>query len=696
MGINQHKLFARLFFKPFFYVLFFTLIVFSSGQAFSNTPKLLPAPEFNQQCIKIVKTLERNHYLEKQLDNALSSIILDHYIQQLDSAKRLFTVHDISGMKQYKYRLDDELKQGNLDPAFQIYNLYLSRSIERFEFILSLTKNWQEAFDFTKDDSIIIDKDLRQWQPALSGLYASWRKDLKNHIILMHLDGEKKESIGERLEKIYTNRLKNLKKTNSTDVFAFFMNTVTQSFDPHTGYMPPRISEDFDMQMSLSLEGIGALLQTESDYTKVVRLIPKGPADKSNLLMPGDKIIGVGQGEEGEMKDVIGQRLDYVVRLIRGPKNTFVTLKIIPAKETSSTKTIRIKRDTVKLEDRSAKKHVITLTRNHTDYKIGVIEIPSFYRDFNAFRNKEQDFKSVTRDVQKIIVELEEEQIDGLIIDLRDNGGGSLTEAEKLTGLFIKTGPIVQVKSKALFLGGHSRPEPRYDKNPYIAYSGPMVVLINRMSASASEIFAGAIKDYKRGIIVGTRTYGKGTVQQIFPIGQGDLKLTISKFYRVSGESTQNLGVLPDISFPHLYDIDQIGESSLDNALPWDTINRVFYWAYPSLEPAHNKLAQNFENRSNTDPGVIFLKKRTQLVSKLKSETSISLNLKKREERKAKYSQMELDIENEYLKATGQETIEKLNQDDAQAVDVKKIILNQAHHVMADFIQFSKANNLSW
>jgi carboxyl-terminal processing protease len=305
--------------------------------------------------------------------------------------------------------------------------------------------------------------------------------------------------------------------------------------------------------MSLSLEGIGAVLQNEYEFTKVVRLIPKGPADKSNLLMPGDKIIGVGQGENGEIKDAIGQRIDTVVKMIRGPKNTFVRLKIIPSEKTDTTKTIQIKREKVKLEEQAARKDIITLSHpNNPPLKIGIIEIPTFYLDFNAYNKGDPEYKSTTKDVQKLLFELKQEDIDGLIVDLRDNGGGSLKEANDLTGLFLKSGPTVQIKTK-------NRISRLYDEDPSIEYSGPLIVLINRMSASASEIFAGAIKDYHRGIIVGARSFGKGTVQELQPLGEGKLKITSAKFYRVSGESTQNLGVVPDLQYPQLYKIEDTG-----------------------------------------------------------------------------------------------------------------------------------------
>jgi len=665
------------------------LLSFSSPLWANIGNTIKPKAEHSSQCVKIIRALERYHYLEKNLDDKMSSVILDRYLKRLDPRKQLFTLEDINSFKRYQFRLDNELKRGNLNTGFKIFNLYMARSKERLEYISLMIKTWEKELDFNKTDFMIIDNDLRQWKPNTQTLYSLWEKELKNHIISMILDDQEKSSIKDNLDRIYSNRLKRLLQTDSNDIFQVFMNTITASFDPHTQFFPPRASEDFDIHMSLSLEGIGAVLQTEYEYTKVVRLIPKGPADKSNLLMPGDKIVGVGQGKNGEIKDTMGQRIDHVVKLIRGPKNTFVRLKIIPAKKSDSTKTIQIKRDKVKLEEQSAKKSIITIDHNNKALKIGIIEIPNFYIDFNAYHKGEKDYKSTTKDVKKLLFELKEENIDGLIIDLRDNGGGSLKEASQLTGLFLKSGPTVQIKTKY-------RITRLYDDDPTIEYSGPLIVLINRMSASASEIFAGAIKDYNRGVIVGTRSFGKGTVQELQPLGKGKLKITSAKFYRVSGESTQNLGVVPDLKYPQIYKIEDTGESSLDGALPWDTTVRTSYNSYRKLQGIHSKIFVQYQKRSLKDPGLNYLNKRIEMISKLNSQTSISLNLNARKSRKKYYEQLELDIENDYLKAIGKDPIEKFDQDGAKTSDFKKILMNQTHLVMADFIDISSDFGFLW
>jgi len=678
--------------KYLFLILIFLFVhLLYSSPIWANTiaETIKATPEQSTQCVKIIHALERYHYLEKNLDNTMSSIILERYLKRLDPGKLLFTRDDIHSFKRYKFLLDDKLKRGNLDIAFNIFNVYVARAKQRLEYISSMIKTWEKDLDFNKNESMIIDNDLRQWQTSDHELRSLWKKEFKNHIISLTLDGQDNEIISDTLDKIYSNRLKRLLQTDSNDIFQIFMNSVTASFDPHTQFFPPRASEDFDIHMSLSLEGIGAVLQTEYEYTKVVRLIPKGPAEKSNLLMPGDKIIGVGQGSKGEIVDTIGQRIDHVVKLIRGPKNTVVSMKIIPAKKSDSTQTIQIKRDRVKLEEQSAKKKVVTIEQNNRNLKIGIIEIPNFYIDFNAYHRGDKNYKSTTKDVKKLLVELKEENIDGLIVDLRDNGGGSLKEANQLTGLFLKSGPTVQIKTKY-------RITRLYDDDPGIEYSGPLIVLINRMSASASEIFAGAIKDYHRGVIVGTRSFGKGTVQELKPLGKGRLKLTSAKFYRVSGESTQNLGIVPDLKYPQIYKIEDTGESSLEGALPWDKTIKTSYNSYRSLNLINKKLTTEYQQRSPKDPGLNYLNNRIGLITKLNSNTSLSLNLTARESKKKQYEQSELDIENDYLRSTGKEPIEKFDQEVMKSNDFKKILMDQTHLVMADFIDLSNHLGFSW
>jgi len=679
--------------SPYFrYLLILSLLLvfpFTIEKGFAQTPAIAPLKTHSIQCAKIVSALEQYHYLGKKLDKIISARIFDHYVKSLDPYRQLLTQEDMEVLGRYKYQFDRQLKNGVLTPAYDIFNLYLSRSTLRLEYILKLIKTWEKDMAFDLDDVMAVDNESRPFQKRPEELYPLWKNELKNHIITLKLDNQENARITDSLLKIYTSRLTRLAQTNTDDVFQLFMNSVTNSFDPHTQYFAPRVSEDFDIHMSLSLEGIGAVLQNEYEYTKVIRLIPKGPADKSHLLMPGDKIIGVGQGKDGEMKDTIGQRIDDVVKLIRGPMNTYVRLKIIPAKKADSTTTISILRDKVKLEEQSAKKRVVTLTRGTLNFKIGIIEIPNFYIDFAAYHRGEKDYKSTTKDVQNLLLELKQENIDGVIVDLRDNGGGSLKESNDLTGLFLKSGPTVQIKTK-------QRITRLYDEDPSIEYTGPLVVLINRMSASASEIFAGAIKDYNRGIIVGTNSFGKGTVQELKPLGEGKLKLTTAKFYRVSGESTQHQGVAPDLNYPQIYKIKDTGESSLEGALLWDTITKTQYKAYKQLDPVYQALLKEYQERVRHDPGMVYLKNRIEMTDQLNHQETLSLNLAQRRKKVDLYAARELENENEYRMALGKEPLKALDDDGIKLKDYKEIIMEQTQLVMGDFITVAARLGYTW
>nr|WP_319395187.1 carboxy terminal-processing peptidase [uncultured Desulfobacter sp.] len=642
-----------------------------------------------QQCVAIVNALERDHFTGKKMDGNMSAMVFDRYIKSLDPGRHLLTQKDLNAYQPLKHLMYKYLKTGNLVPAYEIFNLYQSRSAQRLEYILELAKSWQTQIDFSQNDTLVIDYEHKPFIQDMSGLKPLWKKELKNHIINLKIDKKSDDEISETLEKIYSNRLSRLSQTQSRDVFQIFMNAVTMSFDPHSQYFAPRLSEDFDIHMKLSLEGIGAVLQNEYEYTKVVRLIPKGPADKSQKLAPGDKIIGVGQGQDGEIKDTIGQRIDDVVKQIRGPKDTFVRLKIIPARKSNVTATISIKRDKVKLEEQSAQKKVVNVTSNDKKYKLGIIEIPNFYIDFDAYHRGDPDYKSTTRDVTRLLTELKKEKIDGLIVDLRDNGGGSLKEANDLTGLFLKYGPTVQVKTKF-------RVSRLYDEDPKIAYTGPLMVLINRMSASASEIFAGAIKDYHRGLIVGTRSFGKGTVQELKPLGEGRLKMTSAKFYRVSGKSTQHKGVEPDIWFPQIYRTKNTGESALDGALLWDHIDATRYSAYASLQPMIKPLDDAYKKRAEDSFGIKYLSRRIQLAESLSDQKTLSLNLTKRLETDSAFNQEELALENNYRRQKGEEPLASLEDIDPEKEEIKEILTDQAEYIAADFITLSRKIGYTW
>jgi carboxyl-terminal processing protease len=501
-----------------------------------------------------------------------------------------------------------------------------------------------------------------------------WRKRIKASALSLKLTKKEPAEIEKVLLRRFENQLTQLKQTKSQDVFQLFLNSLAELYDPHTSYLSPRNSENFNINMSLSLEGIGAVLQREDEYVKVVRLVTAGPADKQGDLKASDRITAVAQGDE-EWVDVVGWRLDEVVALIRGKKGTTVRLQVLPAKSVGEdeTKTIAIVRNKVKLEEQSAQKKVIEMVRDDQLYKVGVIDIPTFYLDFEAYRNRDFNYKSTTRDVKRLIAELREENVEGIVIDLRDNGGGSLREANALSRLFIDSGPTVQIRHANARVDREPKSRARY---PF--YEGPIVVLINRLSASASEIFAAAVQDYGRGLIVGARSFGKGTVQSFSPVTEGHLKLTESKFYRVSGDSTQHRGVIPDIAFPAMYDADEVGESALDNALQWDTIHAVQHRRYQVWDSLIPTLKAQHDKRVDTDPDFIYLADQIALAREAAERESISLNeatrIKQREEDKAK----QLAIENKRRKAKGLEPLASLNEEDEDENATEDVAANEA------------------
>ncbi|MFT6423020.1 MAG: carboxyl-terminal processing protease, partial [Thalassolituus sp.] len=557
--------------------LFIGLITFATIAVNASIPEIKPGTPFTpleptrEESIttqQVMSNLLRGHYERKRLNDDLSSQVLDTLLDDIDSTHSYLLQSDVKDFEQFRKTLDEALSRGNMKPAFYIYNRFQQRVNERLSFLLSELKENAGKYTFDSDETLNLDREEQPWATSPRELNDLWRKRLKNSILNLRLAGKEDDAIIELLTKRYQNQLNRVHQSKPVDAYQTFMNAVTRSFDPHTQYFSPRNSENFNINMSLKLQGIGAVLQTEDEHTKVVRLVPGGPAAKADNLEPEDKIVGVGQDKDGEIIDVVGWRLDEVVDLIRGPKNSTVRLEIIQGNDSTSgdSKIIAITRDEVKLEEQSAQKEVIEVIDNGETRRIGVIDIPTFYIDFQGRMENRPDYRSTTRDVRRLITELQEENIDGLMIDLRSNGGGSLEEAINLTGLFIPTGPVVQVR------GARGNVEVLQDLDPEVLYSGPMTVVVNRLSASASEIFAGAIQDYGRGLVIGGQTFGKGTVQSLRPLTEGQLKITQAKFYRVSGESTQHQGVIPDIMFPSLFDKEKIGESALTLALPWDTI----------------------------------------------------------------------------------------------------------------------------
>ncbi len=615
-------------------------------------PEILePTKEQSKTSVALMKKLKRYHYLDEEIDDSFSSKVFDNYLKMLDPGKVHFLESDISEFSKFRYSFDDDMKDGNLENAFFMYRRYNKRRKERLDYTMNLIEKGVDSMDFTKSESLVLEREDLPWLADMNAAKDLWRRLLKNEVLNRKLDDDKTEEITASLEKRYKNQLSLLEQINSEDVFKYFITAYTHSYDPHTEYMPPADSDNFEIHMRLSLEGIGALLRRDEDgYVKVVSLVAAGPAERGKELKPADRIVAVGQGKDGELVDVEGWRLDDVVDMIRGPKGSVVRLRVITdAADISKTRLISITRDTVKLEEQSAKKKIIEITRGEKNYKIGVIELPAFYVDFEAARSGDPDYKSSTRDVEKLLHELLSENIDSLIVDLRSNGGGSLQEANDMTGLFISTGPVVQVRDADddIMLVR--------DTDPKLVYSGPMAVLVNRLSASASEIFACAIQDYGRGIVIGGQTFGKGTVQSLELLRPGRIKYTQAKYYRINGDSTQNRGVIPDISYPTVLDIDEIGESSLPQTMPWDRIRPAVYSRVDNLSAVIEHLDKLHNERIKNNPDFKYLNERVEYLEENRKKTSISLNLEERQKERETVKERLLAMENRRRKALGEE-----------------------------------------
>jgi carboxyl-terminal processing protease len=617
--------------------------------------------------LNVVELLKRHHYNKPPLNDERSVKIYQGYLKMLDPSRSYFTAGDIAEFDRWSTSFDDLLKSGNLEPGFTIYKRHLQRLQSRLQFALNMLEQGVDKIDFGVDETLLIDRENAPWAKDLEALDDLWRKRVKDEVLRLKIAGKEPKAIQELLVKRYKNQLARLQQTRGEDVFQSYINAFAMSYDPHTTYLSPDNAENFDINMSLSLEGIGAVLQSDNEHVKVVRLVPAGPAEKSKQISPADKIIGVAQGDK-EMVDVIGWRLDEVVKLIRGPKGSKVRLEVIPASNAPNDQTSRvvaITREAVKLEEQAAKKSVLKLKHEGRDYKLGVIEIPAFYLDFKAFRAGDPNYKSTTRDVKRLLTELEKEKVDGVVIDLRNNGGGSLQEATELTGLFIDQGPTVLVRNS------DGRVDVLADENTGIYYKGPLAVLVNRLSASASEIFAGAMQDYHRALILGGQTFGKGTVQTIQPLNHGELKLTLAKFYRVSGQSTQHQGVIPDIQYPDIMDTKEIGESALPEALPWDSIKPAIKPELDPIKPFLAELQTRFEDRTAKNADFTFARQRLQLSQKLMEETTVSLNESKRRAQHSDIEGQQLAIENSLRKAKGETLLSKLKVEDEDALPVE-------------------------
>jgi carboxyl-terminal processing protease len=685
--------------KKSFYALLLLLLIALFSSNYVNTRNVFAgtladsldlAPEriFNEEDQLIQGIISRYHYKKFNFSDSLSSVVYDRYLKALDYNKSCFFQSDIDKFEKYRKQTDDFLQEGNLMPFYIIYNTFRKRINERLDFSDSLLKN---EFNFSKDENYEWKRETSPWFKDAKEMDDFWRKKVKNDALNMKLDGKDWKSIAETLTKRYENIRKTINQNKSEDVFQIIMNAFTESIDPHSNYMSPQTSDNFKIDMARSLEGIGAQLQSEDDYTKINEVIPGGPAFKSNLLHKGDKIIGVAQGSEsGEFVDVIGMRLTDVVQLIRGPKGTTVRLQIIAANSGANAKPkeIKIVRDKVTLEEQSAKKDILEIQNDKRNYKIGIITVPAFYADFEAASKGVKDYKSTTRDVRKLLSELKEEKVDGIVIDLRNNGGGSLQEAVQLTGLFIKEGPVVQVRD------ADGKIDEDNDPDPEIVYSGPLAVLVNKFSASASEIFSGAIQDYGRGLILGEQTYGKGTVQNMIDLNRlvrdpsdklGQVKITIAKYYRITGGSTQIKGVIPDIKFPSLDESQDYGESSEPSALPWDQIKTSTFTPAGNLIPYIPKLEKLHEVRIKNDPEFDYIKEDIDEYKEVNAKKYVSLNEEVRKKEKDDQDEKKFQRENERRKLKGLKLLQK-GETPADDSKVKDPLLDESAHVVADLI----------
>lgn len=627
------------------------MLVITSPAALAQ---LEPTDEQRQAAVEIADSLRYGHYADITFDEAWSEDAFRRYLNILDNQRAYLLRSDIEPYRHLEVSMADAIFDGDLDEAFSLYNVVNERQRTRLESQLAELDQGLD-FNFESNERLEIDREESPWATRQSQLDELWRKRLENDALTLALTDQDNEQIEDNLRQRYEGQLTRLEQTESEDVFGMLMAAVTSSIEPHTSYLSPRQGESFDIQMSLSLEGIGALLQADSEYVKVASLVPGGPAERAGVLEPADRIIAVGQ-EDGEMVNVVGMRLDNVVDLIRGPKDSVVRLDVVPAQAVDMTRShiVEITRDTVSLEDQAASSEVIEVERDGEPHRLGVINVPTFYVDFDAWQAGEEDYRSTTRDVAKEIQGLKEQDVEGIVLDLRNNGGGALQEANSLIGLFIDRGPTVQVRD------AQGRIQLYGDTDAGTLYDGPLGVLVNRLSASASEIFAGAIQDYGRGLVLGTPTFGKGTVQTLSDLSHGQIKLTRAKFYRISGDSTQNRGVEPDIDFPSLIDPERIGESSLDNALAWDTVQNVQYRRYGEPETVLDKLIAQHDVRAQENPNFRYLERQSTLARQLREQhTSVSLNREQRKREMEAQEAEQLSLENQRRRALGLDELDE-------------------------------------
>ena len=675
---------SSIYMKKKFLFIFFLIVPFLALSSKEENIEEFHASELQVQLAsEIIKKLESSHLVKKDY-TAIKSEAFVEFLQRLDPNKTIFTSSE-SDSFYTSSSLTTNINE-DLDIAFNIFNQYVDRYQLRYQTQIDFLNNINDE-NLYSSRTLIRDLSESERLRSLQSLKNLWVDLSTNDVIQLMLSGNTLEEAKDKTKKRMNNQLNYFEQTRNEDVFNIFVNSIASIFGPHTTYMSPKNSEDFDINMSLSLEGIGALLSSDGLYTSISSLVSGGPAEKTNLIKPKDKIIGVGQDDEGKIIDVIGWRIDDVVELIRGPKGSKVRLEIIPSSALSDTETkeIQIVRNVVKLEDQAAEKKILNIKRNDIDYKVGVIELPAFYFDFNAYQKRDLNYKSSSKDVKKLLKELKQEKVDGLVIDLRNNGGGSLYEANALAHLFLGRGTTVQVKSANGNIQGLG------ERWGYQYFDKPLVILVNKFSASASEILAGAIQDYDRGIIVGTDTFGKGTVQRVDALSSGQIKFTESKFYRVSGSSTQNLGVQPDIILPSLFNLDELGESKLDRALMHDTIPSTSHKNFNRVSIFKSSLQEVSQVRVKDSPlfSSIAQRKRWQEENQI---DKLDLNLDSRKDQKNKIEEFLLANENSLRRTLNLPTFSNYKEfmerdDDPEILDIDQEVLSEAANILLDLVE---------
>ena len=675
--------------------LFLISIILISSQVGSQNsdgiPTLLTEKPVDNYLLKLVTAIsERAHISQKNVNNESSIRILDSFIESLDSFKMYFLEDDITYFQRYRYKIDDTLKSGDLDPVFDMFSIYRLRVQQRLSYSINLINSINS---FEDDESYQFRAKKKKWSKTNNSLDIQWRKRTKNDLLSLVLAGQELETAKDTLKKRYQRFLNRVNEYKEEDVINIFLNSYMDILDPHSNYLTPSQAEEYEIQTSLSYEGIGARLQNNDDFIEIVNLIPGGPAEKNGLLKPLDKIIGI-YDVNNVVIDVIGWDVNEVVKLIRGPKGSTVKLKILPTSSDADSNPydLSLIRDAVTLEEQAASSYIKTLDINNKQFDIGVITVPSFYQDFAARRKGETNYKSTASDVKNIVEELEEIGIDAIIMDLRGNSGGLLDEATALTGLFIDNGPIVQLKDM------DDNIEILDDPYPGMIYNGPLVIMIDRYSASASEIFAAAIQDYQRGIVIGQKTFGKGTVQNLYPLdrysrytskkGFGQLTLTIAKYYRVTGSGTQNKGVVPDIELPSFINEDKIGEATKANTLPWDQIVKLDFKTQHELSSALSVVEENFLSRKENNLALKFLIEDIDDFNSDQEVSTVSLNIDQR--------QNERDSRSLQNKERREKRLKELGYKDDQSFDDfrSNTILNEIYLMVADLIESWDSNNI--